>query len=125
MIVESLLLLENNMSLFLLGDGASRLIIYTDIISEPVDHQWDGKIIPIENNTIAYHVVDDRGFLVTKIIRYNRSPSRIYQYACSLRDLTDNSTGVGDVWWEKETSTWKCGDYNRVHYRDKPMNVQM
>jgi hypothetical protein len=125
MILESFLLLEDNMSYLLLEDGASRLVIYTETIAEPIDHQWDGKIVPVENYSIAYHVDDNRGFLVTKLHRYNRSPARIYQYACSLRDLTDNSTGVGDVWWDKRTSTWKCGDYNRVHYRDKNMTVKM
>lgn len=64
-----------------------------------LDHQWDGKIIPVENVTVAQHIETGVDYLITKIHRYNRSPAKIYQYACSVRNLITGVSGAADVWY--------------------------
>lgn len=66
-----------------------------------IDHQWDGKVVPEENVSIAHHIATGVSYLITKIHRYNRSPSKLYQFACSVVNLVTGKSGVADVWYEQ------------------------
>jgi hypothetical protein len=65
-----------------------------------IDHQWDGKIVPTENVSIATHTLTGDTYLVTKVVRYNRKPPRLYNFTCHLLNQNNGKAGKGDVWYE-------------------------
>lgn len=88
-------------------------------IVEIIDHQWDGKILPTLNSTIVHNLTNGFDYKVTKIIRYNpKPPLKRYQYTCHVINITNNIPGRADVWYDELNSTWKCGEYDPVKFRD-------
>jgi len=116
---NSYLLLGDGSTFLSIGDSASFLLLDVYVSEASLDHQWDNKILPEFNVTIAYHVVTGVGYLVTKLIRYNRSPAREMQYACTVVNQVNGKSGVADVWYVKETDSWKCNTYVPIRYRDE------
>jgi hypothetical protein len=112
------LLLEDGVSHLLLEDGSTFLLLFD--IEIPDDQQWFGKIIPEVGVTQVYDIENDLYYLVTALIRYNRSPAQQYQYTCGLKQILDPTiTGVGDVWYSIEDDLWYCKTYLPVRYRDE------
>lgn len=112
------LLLEDGVSHLLLEDNSSFLLL--DDREVPSDQQWFGKIIPDVDSTIVLDVENNLTYLVTALIRYNKSPAHEYQYTCGLKQIADPTiTGVGDVWYDMTLDQWYCKTYFPIRYRDE------